>query len=342
MKAVALDDRRQHALVDLQVPQAGPGEVLVRSAFCGICGTDLHAAEIELFKTGVVVGHEFSGEIVETGPGVTGWRVGQLIAANPNGRVCRVCRYCQEGRYNLCHSATILNPLGVAVNGGMAEYVALHTDYLRALPESMSAQHGAWVEPLAVAVRSVRTSPVRIGDDVAIIGGGPVGQLVLQLLRRAGAKHIVMVEPSAYRRDLAERLGADLTITPEQAGSASAAGDLREAAHVFECSGHPTALNLALSLVAAGGSIRLVGMAPRPITFDPVLAITREVQILTGFIYVDEFERAVELLAAGLVDVDSLTSSVTPMAGFAQAFDSLRQPESSMKVLISTSDGDGR
>jgi threonine dehydrogenase-like Zn-dependent dehydrogenase len=339
MKAVALSQERAHQLVDLPTPQPGPGEVLVRSEFCGICGTDLHASEIELFKTGVIVGHEFSGRIADLGRGVTGWQVGQLVAANPNGRVCRACRFCREGRYNLCHSATIDNPLGVAVNGGMAEYVALHTDYLRALPDSMSAKHGAWVEPLAVAVRSVRTSPFRLGDDVAIIGGGPVGQLVLQLLRRGGAKRIVLVEPSDYRRGLATRLGADVTMTPEEAGSAAAAGDFAEVAHVFECSGHGTALTLALGLVAAGGSIRLVGMAPRPITFDPVLAITREVQILTGFIYVDEFERAIDLLAEGLIDVDSLTSSVTSIDDFEKAFDSLRQPESSMKVLIATSNG---
>jgi 2-desacetyl-2-hydroxyethyl bacteriochlorophyllide A dehydrogenase len=336
VKAVNLSDQRAHQLVDLPVPQPGPGEVLVRSLFCGICGTDLHAAEIAMFKSGVTVGHEFSGEIAEVGEDVTGWQVGQLVAANPNGRVCRACRFCREGRYNLCHSATIDNPLGVAVDGGMADYVVLHPDYLRALPDGMSARHGAWVEPLAVAVRSVRTSPFRLGDTVAVIGGGPVGQLVLQLLRLAGASQMVMIEPSAYRRDLAKQLGADIALTPEEAENLCAAGELAGVSHVFECSGHGTALTLALGLVAAGGSIRLVGMAPRPITFDPVLAITREVQILTGFIYVDEFERAIELLAAGQVDVDSLTSSVTPIDDFAAAFDSLRHPESSMKVLIET------
>jgi threonine dehydrogenase-like Zn-dependent dehydrogenase len=339
MKAVALDDNRAHALMDRPVPKPGVGEVLVRSLFCGICGTDLHAAEIALFKTGVIVGHEFSGEVVEIGPDVTGWRVGQLVAANPNGRVCRVCTYCLAGRYNLCHQATIEQCLGVAVDGGMAEYVALHTDYLRLLPEGMSALHGAWVEPLAVAVRTVRTSPLRLGDSATVIGGGPVGQLVVQLLRRAGASRVVMVEPSTYRRDLAGRLGADETLTPAEAELATARGEFAHVSHVFECSGHGTALALALGLVAAGGTIRLVGMAPQPITFDPVLAITREVQILTGFIYVDEFDRAVELLAAGAVDVDSLTSSVTSIEDFAVAFDSLRQPDSSMKVLIQTSTG---
>jgi 2-desacetyl-2-hydroxyethyl bacteriochlorophyllide A dehydrogenase len=337
MKAVILSGERRHELVEVPAPEPRSGEVLVRSEFCGICGSDLHAPELtDLFRSGVIAGHEFAGEIVAVGPDVEGWQPGQRVTVNPNGNVCGRCRYCREGRYNLCQVATVERPAGVAVNGGMAEYVALHTSYLRALPDAVDTRRGAWTEPLAVAVRAVRTSPLRLGDSVAVVGGGPVGQLILQLLRRAGASRVVMIEPSAFRRDTALRVGADEALTPSDAADRLAAGELAELDHVMECSGHPTALQMGLDLVAAGGSIRLVGMPTSPPAFDAVQAIFKEVSILTGFIYVDEFSQAIDLLAAGAVDVDTLTSTVSPLADFADAFAALRRPESTIKALIAT------
>jgi 2-desacetyl-2-hydroxyethyl bacteriochlorophyllide A dehydrogenase len=337
MKAVVLTSQRRHELMDVPEPEPGAGEVLVRSQFCGICGSDLHAPELEdLFRSGVVSGHEFAGEIVAVGADVPDWSVGQRVTINPNGNVCGQCRYCRQGRYNLCRVATWERPAGVAVNGGMAEYVALHTSYLHALPETLDTRRAAWTEPLAVAVRAVRTSPLRVGDTAAVIGGGPVGQLVLQVLRQAGARRVLMVEPSAFRREMAQRLGADEVLTPEEVAARLAAGMLPEVDHVMECSGHVAAVQMGLDLVAAGGSIRLVGMATKPPAFDAVQAIFKEVQILGGFIYVSEFPQAIQMLAAQAVDVDSLTTAVVPLDDFADAFTALRQPESTMKVLIDT------
>jgi 2-desacetyl-2-hydroxyethyl bacteriochlorophyllide A dehydrogenase len=335
MKAVVLNAERKHELVDMPDPTPGPVEVLVRSHFCGICGTDLHAPELADFcRSGVVSGHEFAGEIVAVGSDVRGWAVGQRVTANPNGHVCHQCKYCREGRYNLCRVATWENPLGVARHGGMAEYVALHVSYLHALPEALDTRRAAWTEPLAVAVRAVRASPLRIGDSAAVIGGGPVGQLVVQVLRRAGASRVVMVEPSQFRRKMALQLGADEAMTPDELAARRDAGDLQEVEHVMECSGFHGAVQTGLELVAAGGSIRLVGISPKPPAFDALQAVVKEVQILGGFIYVSEFSQAIHLLASGAVDVDVLTTAVTPLENFAAAFEALRQPEEAMKVLI--------
>nr|WP_246360866.1 alcohol dehydrogenase catalytic domain-containing protein [Haloechinothrix aidingensis] len=321
----------------MPVPEPGHDEVLVRSHYCGICGSDLHGPEIEdLFRSDVISGHEFAGEIVAVGQGVTDWTVGQRVTANPNGNVCHRCRYCRDGRYNLCRVGTRDNPLGVARDGGMAEYVALHTSYLHELPDSVDTRRGAWTEPLAVAIRAVRTSPLRVGDSAAVIGGGPVGQLVLQVLRRAGATRVLMVEPSPFRREVAARLGADETLTPDEVTARAGAGELADVDHVLECSGHVDAVQMALDLVAAGGSIRLVGMAPKPPSFDAVQAITKEVRILGGFIYVEEFAQAIDLLAANAIDVETLTTTLTPLEEFADAFAALREPETTMKVLIET------
>jgi len=336
MWAVALNGAREPELVQRPVPTPGRGEVLVRPHCCGICGSDLHARENPLYRTGVVLGHEFTGEVVEVGAGVSGWAPGELVVVNPNGHVCGHCSACRAGRVNLCMVATVENPAGVARDGGMGQFVALHTDYLRRLPEGTDTRRAAWTEPLAVAVRAVRTSRVSIGDRVAVIGGGPIGQLVLQVLRRAGMGHVSLVEPSPFRRRTGEALGADLALTPEEARSGLTAGGFPPVDHVFECSGHPTAVQLAVDLVAGGGSVRLVGMSPTPVAFDPVTALTKEVAILTGFIYVGEFAQAIDLLTSGAVDVDRLTTSVVELDQHGDAFAALRQPESSMKVLIDT------
>ena len=185
MKAVILNDQRRHELVTMADPAPSPTEVLIRPHFCGICGSDLHAPSGPV-RSAVVSGHEFAGEVVAVGREVTGFSVGQAVTANPNGKVCHDCRYCREGRYNLCRVATWDNPLGVARDGGMAEFVALDAAYVHALPEGLDTRRGAWTEPLAVALRAVRTTPVKICDSAAVIGGGPVGQLAIQLLRQAG------------------------------------------------------------------------------------------------------------------------------------------------------------
>jgi len=217
----------------------------------------------------------------------------------------------------------------------MAEYVALDVAYVHALPEGLDTRRGAWTEPLAVALRAVRTTPVRIGDSAAVIGGGPVGQLAIQLLRQAGASRVVLVEPSPFRRRMATRLGADQVLTPEELTAAQAGDDFREVDHVLECSRFVGAVQTALTMVAAGGTIRLVGISPTPPSFDAMDLVSREVQLLGGFIYVEEFAQAIDLLATGRIDVDALSTHETPLADFAQAFTALRQPEEAMKVLIS-------
>jgi threonine dehydrogenase-like Zn-dependent dehydrogenase len=336
MKAVRLNEERKLELIERPDPVAGPGEVLVRSHYCGICGTDLHAAELDVFLAGVIMGHEFSGEIVDVGDGVRDWSVGQQIVANPNGLVCGECNYCRSGRYNLCTTANTQNPLGVAKDGGMAEYVVLETPYLNAIPEGLDTRTAAWTEPLAVAVRAVRTSPIRVGDSVAVIGGGPVGQLVLQVVRRAGAGTVTVIEPSAFRRELALEVGADETLTPDELDERLDAGEWEEVDLVMECSGHPTAVQTSVEIAAAGGAIRLIGIAPSPPAFNSQQVLFKELRLLGGFIYVEEFPIALDLLARSAIDTETLTSMVTSIDNFADAFDALRNPETTMKVLIAT------
>ncbi len=198
------------------MPQVQSGEVLIKSEFCGICGTDLHAPQLSGFRPPVVMGHEFAGEIVEVGPNVKSWWQGQRVAVNPNGNVCGKCESCRGGRYNTCHKAILEQSLGAQRDGGMANFVSVPTAHLHVLPDEVDLCSAAWSEPLAVAVRAVRNSEVRFGDSVCVIGGGPIGLLVVQLARRAGASSIVLVEPSKLRREAGSAVGADLLFEPEE------------------------------------------------------------------------------------------------------------------------------
>ncbi|MFE5563386.1 zinc-binding dehydrogenase [Amycolatopsis japonica] len=336
MKAVALNEERKIELQNHPVPEPGPGKVLLRSHFCGICGTDLHAPDLDIFRPPVIMGHEFSAEVAAVGADVTGWSVGMRVVVNPNGNVCRTCSQCHAGRYNLCRTATLVEGLGVCRDGGMAEYVVVPAVHLHALPDSVDSLRGAWTEPLAVAVRAVGHSGIRLGDDVAVIGGGPIGLLVTQLARRAGARRIVLIEPSKARRSVAARLGADVTYDPAEHTAAVADGEFELVDRVFECSGHPSALQAAVDMINPGGSVQIVAISPRPLTFDAMSAIAKEVQFSARFIYVGEFEQAIDLLDRDQVDVVALTTTVVELDEYDSAFAALSSPDTTIKALIRT------
>jgi threonine dehydrogenase-like Zn-dependent dehydrogenase len=161
VKAVVLTPERKLELEDRPVREPGPREVLIASEYCGICGTDLHAADLDIFAPPVTIGHEFSGVIAALGPGVTGWHVGDRVAVNPNGNTCNVCEACRASRPNLCTTAVFDNGLGVRRDGGMAEFATIPAVHLHQLPDSVDSKRGAWTEPLAVAIRTRIRHPAR-------------------------------------------------------------------------------------------------------------------------------------------------------------------------------------
>jgi 2-desacetyl-2-hydroxyethyl bacteriochlorophyllide A dehydrogenase len=337
MKALVLTEARTLELTERPVREPGSGEVLLRSQFCGICGTDLHATELDMFGPPVTIGHEFAGEIEAVGPGITTWNPGDRVTVNPNENCCRTCEHCRAGRTNLCHSAIFVNSLGVRRDGGMAEFATIPAVHLHRLPEQVDTRRGAWTEPLAVAVRAIRGSGLRLDDDAAVIGGGPIGLLTVQLLRRAGAGRVILVEPSEFRRTIATTTsGADAVYTPGELAAALASSDVKPVHRVYECSGHPSAVQTAIDIAAPGATIRLIGASPTPVSFSAMDALAKEITLSANFIYVDEFDQAISLLARGAVDVDSLTTMTVGLSHHETAFAALRQPDSTVKVLVKT------
>ena len=320
MPAVVLTKNRRIALESRPRPALRADQVLVEIDLCGICGTDLHSPDMpQVYLAGRILGHESAGRIAEVGADVDGWRVGQRVAVNPNGNVCGVCVFCRSGRFNLCRQATLETALGLQTDGGLAPLMAAFPGTLRAVPGAMGRVQAAWVEPTATALRAVELAGDLVGRTVLVTGGGPIGQLAARLAHLKGAGRVLLMEPSTQRREFAEASHAE-PLTPDEAAARIGALDVDA---VLECSGNAGATGLALSLLVPSGLLIVVGAGPGS-GLDPATILLKEITVRGSFTYIDEFDRAIDLLADGAVAVDDLTTTISPLSDAMAAFDSLR------------------
>jgi threonine dehydrogenase-like Zn-dependent dehydrogenase len=331
MNAVVFHGAGDVRVLDLPVPEAGPGEVLIKVDYCGFCGSDLHAAAPD-FRPGVTMGHEFAGSIVDVGPGVTGWAAGDRACVNPNGDWCGDCPYCRAGEHNLCPGIwdTVV---GLARNGGMAPYAAVRARTLHALPEGVSSRQGAWIEPLAVALRTVRTSGIGLGDTAIVFGGGPIGLLVIKVLRAAGVGEIAAVEPAPLRAGLAADCGADFVLHPDDV-LAHFPERWPAPRFAFECTGVAAVTETALRVLGPRGRLTVTGFARENPHYRASDLLFKELEIRGSFIYIDEFRIAIDLLRRGAIEVEDLITDVRPVGAGPAAFDDMRRPDTAVKILL--------
>lgn len=322
---------------EVEKPTPGPGEALVQVAGATLCGSDLHIADWDpifhgFMKPPMVLGHEFAGVVVEAGTGVTSVQTGMSVVAE-SVISCGSCSYCREGRTQLCVQRQIF---GVHRPGGMAEMVIVPAHLLHQLPPGMPVSHAAIVEPTVVALHAVLGASPDPGDVVLVIGPGPVGLLVAQCARAAGADVYVAGAPAdrETRLALAQELGMT-TLDPGLPVADALRGAAGRQAHlVFECSGSSNAVSGALAAVATGGSITLIGLFPAPLEIDLSAAIRREVTLRTSYIGGwNDFERAIGLLADGTIRVERLFRTY-PLDDALQAFDDARARRVLKPLLI--------
>ncbi|MCC6442294.1 MAG: zinc-dependent alcohol dehydrogenase family protein [Armatimonadetes bacterium] len=338
MKAAIFEAARTLAVrTDRPVPEIGPEDILVRVHTCGVCGTDMHIFEGEFrVKFPVVAGHEFSGEVVEVGPEVpkaSGLKVGDKVAMDPN-IPCGHCRYCRKGKTQFCEN---LLSLGVMIDGGFEEFARVPFRQAYRLPERLSLEEGAFVEPLACCVHGIDRAAIQPGEDVVILGAGPIGLMQLQLARLAGAGRVWVSEPQTARRQLALSLGADDAFDPT-------AGDLRErilaltgvgADLAIECAGLPQTAEQAMGLVCRGGKAMLFGVAHEAAKafFRPYEVFLNELTVFGSFINPFTHSRALDMLASGRVKVRLLISHRLPIERLEEAL-ALSRSEGSLKVMV--------
>jgi 2-desacetyl-2-hydroxyethyl bacteriochlorophyllide A dehydrogenase len=312
-------------------PTPGPGEVVVEVARAGICGTDLHIAAGEFPPTPypIIPGHEFAGTVTAIGPAVTSeLLVGQRVAVDPS-IFCGQCQYCRIGRGNLCEH---WNAIGDTVNGAFAERVKVPAANCYVMPDSMSFAHAAFIEPVSCAVHGVRRLGVASGERILVIGAGPMGLVVSQLLVAAGAL-VSVVDRVAAKLPRASTIGASETAT-----STSALSEQRFDAAV-DVTGSPAAISDAFDALKRGGRLQIFGVASTSarVALSPFRIYNDEITIVGTMAVLHSFSAAMDLVARRVVDADTILSHTFPLSGFSEALDLVKSGQA-LKVQIAPHD----
>lgn len=338
MKAVRLHGPGDLRLDDVPIPQPAPGEVLVRVHRCGICGTDLHIAKgnFPAPNLPLTLGHEFSGTVDAVADDVTAVPLGSRVVVDIN-IACGQCYFCSRGQKLFCPDVT---QLGVHRAGGLAEYVTAPSRNLHMLPGEVSLDTAAYVEPLACAIHGQDRIGIRSGDRVLVIGGGPMGLAHVALSRLAGASRVMVSEPTAGRRALASRFGADDLIDPMQTDVLAAVQDVTGgvgADVVIEAVGSVRTYESAVETVRRGGKILAYGAPPQDavMSLRPFDVYAKELTIVGSYAgSYDTWPRAIELLAGGRFDPSLIVDSVRPLGEAIEALRGLESDPSTVKVHI--------
>lgn len=332
MRALVLTAYNRFEVLDVPRPEIGPDDVLVAVRACGICGSDVHGMDGSTGRRRppIVMGHEASGVIAEVGLGVDGWAPGDRVTFDST-IYCGACRLCRAGRVNLCDARRVL---GVSCEeyrqqGAFAEYVAVPERILYRLPEGLSFEHAAMVEPISIAFHAVRRTPLVLGANALVVGAGMIGLCVVQALRAAGCGRIIAVDLDEARLDLARRLGADEGVLPDQL-------DVRDADLAIECVGIPETVSFAIAAVRKGGHVTLVGNVSPKADLALQAVVTRELTLAGSCASCLEYPACLEMLARGAIDVEPLLSALAPLAEGASWFDRLRRRERGLLKVILT------
>ncbi len=341
MKALVKTERAPGlSLVDVDEPEVGPADVLIEVTHAAICGTDLHIYQWdewaqETLQPPVTIGHEFMGKVVATGEMVTDIVIGQRVAGEGH-IICGKCRNCRSGDGHLCRGT---KGVGIHRNGGFAERVVIPAENAYPVPDSITDEVAAVLDPLGNAVHSALSFDL-VGEDVLITGAGPIGQMAAAVCRHAGARHVVITDVKQSRLATAVQMGATRGVLAGEENLREAMDELgmTEGFDIaLEMSGSPHALNDVVSVINHGGKIGLLGLFSSDATIDVNQVIFKGLSIkgIYGREMFDTWYKATAMLNSGL-DVTPLISHRFPIADYEQAFEALAAGEAS-KILLQIS-----
>lgn len=305
MKSVILSAIDEILVTDFPMPVAGIKKSVVKILACGICGTDRHIFKGEYPSTKpVILGHEFGGVIADPSPG-SEFSVGDLVSIDPN-IVCGDCVDCLAGRTAFCPSLTAL---GVNINGGLAQYAVVPDTQIYKVSAGMNPLYLAFIEPTACCIRAMDIADLKVGGSVVVLGGGVMGQIVVQLAVLAGAGEIIMVTRQKARRDIALTLGATDVVDPTKKDYAQ---KMKQCDVVFECAGVAETFNSAQVIARRGGSIIVLGLTPEKtyVDFNPFHLVIKELRIQGSFLNPLTQRRAADLIDSGKLNLDPLISRI--------------------------------
>lgn len=306
----------------------------------GICGSDVHYWQHGrigdfVVNAPMVLGHEASGVVSKLGQGVTNLKVGDRVAIEP-GVPCRICKYCKGGRYNLCLDMKFCAT--PPYHGNLARYYTHAADFCFKLPDHVSTEEGALLEPLSVGVHACRRGGVTLGSRVLICGAGPIGLVNLLTAKANGAADVCLTDIDQNRLNMAKKLGATHTLLVTSKDPQEMAQKVEEVMGekpeiTIECSGAPPSIQTAIYATQSGGCVVLVGLGPADINMPIVNASVREVDIRGIFRYVNCYPTALAMIASGKVDVKPLITHRFKLEESLEAFDTTKRGEG-IKVMI--------
>ncbi len=337
MKAAVYMGNHVISFNDLPIPQIGDNDILVKVQSCGVCGTDVHIFEgnegAAQTNPPVILGHEFSGIVDKAGNRVQNVKVGDRVSVDPNN-TCGSCYYCRNGRAHFCENMT---GYGTTTDGGFAQYCAVHSKQAFHLPDNVSFEEGAMIEPVACCLHGVDCCEITTGSAVMIFGAGTIGLIMLQLAKLAGASTVIVSEPIREKRNIAKKLGADIAIDPlnDNMNDIIRKHGIADINTVIECVGLKNTMIDAIRYAGRCSTVMLFGLgSPNDeIPVKPFELFKKEITIRASYINPYTQGRSLDIIKSGKIDIKSLISHITDLS---QLEEVLENPNirSSGKVIV--------
>ncbi|CAE1312843.1 SORD [Acanthosepion pharaonis] len=324
------------------IPEPGPGEVQLAMQDVGICGSDVHywthgRIGDFILTSPMLLGHEASGVVSKLGSGVTNLAIGDRVAVEP-GVPCRMCKFCKNGRYNLCSDIRFCAT--PPIHGNLARYYCHAADFCYKLPDNVSTEEGALLEPLSVGVHACQRAGVTIGSTVLISGAGPIGLCCYLTAKAMGAKHVCITDVDDSRLQFAKTVGVDHVLSVRAGTSKELASQIemtlgQKPEISIECSGNPAGLKTSILATANGGCVLMVGMQPDEVTVPLLNAAVREVDIKGTFRYANCYPTALSMIATGQVNAKPLITHRYNLEDSLKAFEHARtMRDGAVKIMI--------
>ena len=340
MKALVLEKYNEFVYKDVPDPEISEDEVLIKVKACGICGSDVHGMD---GSTGrrippLIMGHEASGVITKTGINVKKWKIGDRVTFDSTIYPLDDW-YTLEGLYNLSDNREVLgvSPGTYRRNGAFAEYVAVPQHILYSVPDNVSFEHAAMVEPIAVSLHAVNRSFLKLGESCVVVGVGTIGTFILRLLKSAGINNLIAVDINNTNLERAKEIGADYTFNPSDDGMGNKIVALtknRGADIAFEAVGNSESVNTCINSVRKGGRIVLVGNLSASVEFPLQKVVTRELKLFGSCAIRGEYAAVLDMLAKKKISVDDQISAVAELSEGAEWFNRLRNNTEGLKKVI--------
>jgi (R,R)-butanediol dehydrogenase/meso-butanediol dehydrogenase/diacetyl reductase/L-iditol 2-dehydrogenase len=341
MKALLLTQYKKLDYLDVDTPTLrGSRELLVRVKAAAVCGSDVHGFDGQTGrrKPPVIMGHEASGEVAETGKEVTAFKKGDRITFDSTIS-CGECYFCRAGQVNLCDHRLVL---GVSCDeykrdGVFAEYVVVPEHICYALPDALSFEEGAMTEPAGVAAHAIRLTPLSMNENAAVVGAGLIGLLVLQCLRPSLSGKIIALDTESSRREAALRAGADFAFDPRDPGTLTQIRELtggRGVDRAFEAVGAAAPVESAIAITRKGGSVTLIGNISPKIEIPLQSVVTRQISLLGSCAIAGEYPIVLDMMARKKIDVRQLISRTAPLSEGQLWFDKLYNREDNLLKVV--------